>query len=125
MLSFPALCYNVNIFSCRDWSELRSIFSGLFRGGSRHVDYADFLWAWHVINTRSVYYTHPVAAEGEPELSALVSSQGDRGDNEDNFALAPYLDLLNHTDTAQVSYGNWATLSSFAESLICIIPVTF
>lgn len=24
-------------------------------------------------------------------------------DNEDNFALAPYLDLLNHTDTAQVA----------------------
>ena len=116
MLGFPALFYKVKLsFSCRGWSELGSIFSGLFRGGSRHVDYADFLWAWHVINTRSVYYTHPVAAEGESELSALVSSQGDRGDNEDNFALAPYLDLLNHTDTAQVSYGNRATLFSYVK----------
>lgn len=115
MLGFPTLFHKVKLnFSCRGWSELQSIFSGLFRGSSRHVDYADFLWAWHVINTRSVYYTHPVAAaEGESELSALVSSQGDRGDNEDNFALAPYLDLLNHTDTAQVSYGNRVTLSSY------------
>ena len=79
----------------RSWSELQALFSDLF--SSSHVVFRDFMWAWHVINTRSVYYTHP--AEDEVSMSGLILT--DR-DNEDNFALAPYLDLLNHTDTAQV-----------------------
>uniref|UniRef100_UPI00358F344B SET domain-containing protein 4 isoform X2 n=1 Tax=Myxine glutinosa TaxID=7769 RepID=UPI00358F344B len=51
-----------------------------------------FLWAWGTVNTRSVYM-HPHPA---PFLAG-----GTTGD----FALAPLLDLLNHSPTVQVSAG--------------------
>ena len=54
----------------------------------------EFKWAWFVINTRSVYkannlHTFP---------AGTASLQTDEA-----YALAPVLDLLNHTDTAEVS----------------------
>lgn len=48
-----------------------------------------YVWAWSVVNTRCVYMKQP--------LSPHVSQ-----DEEDHFALAPYLDLLNHSSKAQV-----------------------
>ena len=49
-----------------------------------------FTWAWYVINTRSVYYKRPTCKFLSP-------------DEEDHLALAPFLDLLNHSATANVS----------------------
>lgn len=50
----------------------------------------DVRWAWSTVNTRSVYLetaSHPLLLL-DPE--------------ESNVALAPFLDLLNHSDSAQV-----------------------
>jgi len=53
--------------------------------------YTECLWAWHVVNTRSVY------------SKRLPPNSRVRG--EDNYALAPYLDMLNHTYTARVGFN--------------------
>ncbi|XP_063067853.1 SET domain-containing protein 4 [Engraulis encrasicolus] len=48
-------------------------------------------WAWCSVNTRTVYMTHPQS----PHLSM----------EKNNYALAPYLDLLNHSPQVQVTAG--------------------
>ncbi|RUS86090.1 hypothetical protein EGW08_006110, partial [Elysia chlorotica] len=48
-------------------------------------------WAWATVDTRSVY----LCTEPHPALAL--------DPEESNVALAPFLDLLNHTDTAQVT----------------------
>ncbi|XP_033002879.1 SET domain-containing protein 4 isoform X1 [Lacerta agilis] len=51
-------------------------------------NYSAFRWAWCTVNTRTVYMKH---------------SQGDCFSMESNtYALAPYLDLLNHNPAVQV-----------------------
>ncbi|XP_060090261.1 SET domain-containing protein 4 [Heteronotia binoei] len=51
-------------------------------------NYSTFKWAWCTINTRTVYMKH---------------SQKECFSREpDNYALAPYLDLLNHSPSVQV-----------------------
>ncbi|CAL1544509.1 unnamed protein product [Lymnaea stagnalis] len=57
------------------------------------VDLADIMWAWSTIETRSVYL------ETTPHSFLKVDP------DESHVALAPYLDLLNHKDTAQMSAG--------------------
>ena len=52
-----------------------------------------FVWAWYVINTRSVYYKRQTCQFLSP-------------DEEDHLALAPFLDLLNHSASANVSAVN-------------------
>ena len=54
------------------------------------LTYRTFLWAWYVINTRSVYF--------ERDKSKYLSEI-----EEDHLALAPFLDLLNHSTEANVS----------------------
>ena len=61
------------------------------------LTFDEFRWAWYVVNTRSVYKAnnlHTFPAGG-------ISLQTDEA-----YALAPVLDLLNHTDTAEVSHCN-------------------
>nr|XP_022292538.1 SET domain-containing protein 4-like [Crassostrea virginica] len=53
--------------------------------------YEDFVWAWFCVNSRSVYY--------RSAGSEFVREDGN------NLALAPYLDLLNHSGGAQVEAG--------------------
>ncbi|XP_003229810.2 SET domain-containing protein 4 isoform X1 [Anolis carolinensis] len=54
-------------------------------------NYQAFKWAWCTINTRTVYMKH---------------SQRDCFSRDtDTYALAPYLDLLNHNPTVQVKAG--------------------
>ncbi|XP_074662352.1 SET domain-containing protein 4-like [Tubulanus polymorphus] len=50
--------------------------------------YDDYLWAWHVVNTRCVY----MLQEKSPYLTNDV----------DHYALAPFLDLLNHSAAVKV-----------------------
>ena len=52
-------------------------------------DFKSFLWAWFVINSRSVYMEQP------------ASDSLDCREKND-FALAPFLDLLNHSPAAEV-----------------------
>uniref|UniRef100_A0A8D0ECU9 SET domain-containing protein 4 n=1 Tax=Salvator merianae TaxID=96440 RepID=A0A8D0ECU9_SALMN len=54
-------------------------------------NYNAFRWAWCTINTRTVYMKHP--------QKACLSREPD------TYALAPYLDLLNHNPAAQVEAG--------------------
>ncbi|XP_024417211.2 SET domain-containing protein 4 isoform X2 [Desmodus rotundus] len=51
--------------------------------------YSAFLWAWGTVNTRAVYLAHARRQCFSAEL--------------DTCALAPYLDLLNHSPAAQVN----------------------
>ena len=53
--------------------------------------YDSFRWAWSVVNTRSVY----LQTQQTPLLKFTPSG-------ETNLALAPFLDLFNHSDSAQV-----------------------
>lgn len=50
-------------------------------------------WAWSTVNTRSVY----LETSPHPAL--------DLQQEESNVALAPFLDLLNHTDSAEITAG--------------------
>lgn len=51
----------------------------------------DVKWAWFTVNTRAVYLKNE-----SPDPILL---------DDDKYALAPYLDLLNHTPNAQVTTG--------------------
>ena len=53
--------------------------------------YDAFRWAWSAVNTRCVYMKQPP----NPHLST----------DEDHYALAPFLDLLNHSPHVQVNLG--------------------
>ncbi|XP_041463204.1 SET domain-containing protein 4-like isoform X2 [Lytechinus variegatus] len=55
-------------------------------------DFGSFLWAWFVINSRSVYMEPSGCETFDPK-------------SKDDFALAPFLDLLNHSPGAEVSAG--------------------
>lgn len=54
------------------------------------LTYKDFRWAWYVVNTRSVYFD-----AGKSEYLCA--------EEPDNMALAPFLDLLNHSPEVTVS----------------------
>ncbi|XP_069492226.1 SET domain-containing protein 4 isoform X2 [Ambystoma mexicanum] len=55
----------------------------------RILNYEALLWAWCTVNTRTVYMKHPHREWFSKEV--------------DLYALAPYLDLLNHSPTVQVN----------------------
>ncbi|XP_036896501.1 SET domain-containing protein 4 isoform X2 [Sturnira hondurensis] len=75
------------------FASSRGFFSSLQPLFSEAVEsifsYSAFLWAWGTVNTRAVYLAHG----RRPCLSA----------EPDTCALAPYLDLLNHSPTVQVN----------------------
>ena len=54
------------------------------------MNYSRYVWAWSAVNTRCMYMKQPT--------SEYISTE-----EEDHYALAPYLDLLNHSSNAQVS----------------------
>lgn len=58
-----------------------------------NLTFDEFKWAWFVVNTRSVYK----AGEVVTSMVAMGTLQ-----TENAYALAPVLDLLNHTDTVEV-----------------------
>ena len=53
------------------------------------MNYNNYVWAWSAVNTRCVYMKQPA--------SEYISQE-----EENHYALAPYLDLLNHSSDAQV-----------------------
>ena len=67
------------IFTREKWKECSDI-----------LTYEDFRWAWYVVNSRSVHY--------EAGRSEYLCA-----DEPNNMALAPYLDLLNHSPEVTVS----------------------
>ncbi|KAL4233758.1 SET domain-containing protein 4 [Mactra antiquata] len=71
----------VKHYSKYHWTELYDI-----------LTYDLYIWSWYVINSRSVYY--------QSNHSKYLST-----DEPDNIALAPYLDLLNHSSQANVKAG--------------------
>ncbi|XP_067951069.1 SET domain-containing protein 4-like isoform X2 [Watersipora subatra] len=72
------------------YEEVKNIFARVIGD----VSYTEFLWAWHVTNTRCVFMN-------QPTLSDVRTTPDDL----DNFALAPFLDLLNHSPNAMAEYG--------------------
>ncbi|XP_035825655.1 SET domain-containing protein 4 [Aplysia californica] len=83
--------------SCRRFrsacEKIMSFVKGDMSGQLPIFTVTDLRWAWSAVNTRSVYLrTHPHPA-------VLLDPQ------ESHMALAPFLDLLNHTDSAQITAG--------------------
>ncbi|XP_008515076.1 SET domain-containing protein 4 isoform X4 [Equus przewalskii] len=75
--------------SSRDFfSSLRPLFSEAVES---IFSYSAFLWAWCTVNTRAVYM--------KPRRRRCFSAEPD------TYALAPYLDLLNHSPDVQVQAG--------------------
>ncbi|XP_024152515.1 SET domain-containing protein 4 [Oryzias melastigma] len=68
----------------------RSLQPVLTRPAEEVLTYEALRWAWCSINTRSVFMT--------PPSSSFLSGP-------DNYALAPFLDLLNHRPDVQVKAG--------------------
>ena len=62
-----------------------------------------FAWAWSSVNTRCVFMRH--------KQTSHLSNE------EDNYALAPFLDLLNHSATVQVGY--WTPIDHSTTVQVC------
>jgi hypothetical protein len=60
-----------------------------------------FEWAWFTVNTRAVY----LAADPRESQSSKNSWGSDKWQAEDSLALAPFLDLLNHSGDVTVQAG--------------------
>ena len=60
----------------------------------------DFAWAWFTVNTRAVYFK--TSSTENPNAQLLdINSTGDH----ENLALAPFLDMFNHSSMASVEAG--------------------
>lgn len=68
---------NVRQFMCECWKEIQPLLSR-----------PDFLWSWYTVNTKSVYLELPPSSHLQAKDQCM--------------ALAPVLDLLNHSPYAQV-----------------------
>lgn len=81
-------CVQELFTSSRDFfSSLQPLFSEAVES---IFSYSAFLWAWGTVNTRAVYLAH--------------ARRQCFSEEPDTCALAPYLDLLNHSPAAQVRY---------------------
>ena len=80
------------------YKELKEFFarhiSALDKNFVEFFTFEEFRWAWCVVNTRSVY---------KPDITNTDKAGMAAPRTDDNYALAPILDLLNHTDVAEVS----------------------
>lgn len=74
------------------YSELKPLLQELDSAEAARFTFEEFRWAWAVVNTRSVY----VEAGHQVPMGVIRSRE------QDDCALAPVLDLLNHSDAAQV-----------------------
>ena len=74
------------------YSELRGLLGEMDAELAARFPFEEFRWAWAVVNTRSVYME---------DVNAVPV--GVYGGEQDTCALAPVLDLLNHSDTAKVT----------------------
>ncbi|VDO30409.1 unnamed protein product [Haemonchus placei] len=64
------------------WRRINEVFP--------NISHEKFLWAWHVVNTRCIY------VENKPHAS-VDNSLGD------TLAVVPFVDMLNHDPSAQVT----------------------
>lgn len=69
--------------------NIKKLFCKTLERNTLYID--DIKWAWFTVNTRAVYL------KNESPDPILI--------DDDIYALAPYLDLLNHTPSAQVTTG--------------------
>ena len=80
------------------YKELKEFFarhiSALDKNFVKFFTFEEFRWAWCVVNTRSVY---------KPDITNTDKAGMAAPWTDDSYALAPILDLLNHTDVAEVS----------------------
>ncbi|XP_071113337.1 SET domain-containing protein 4-like [Haliotis cracherodii] len=87
---------NVYLKSNTEQTRVQDIFENIRDFLRKHcsdydiLTYEKFRWAWCVVNTRSVY------------VKTLESPYLSKTDSETNVALAPYLDLLNHSAEAKM-----------------------
>ena len=59
----------------------------------------EYAWAWFTVNTRAVYF------KDSNYQKYPNTCQVDLGDDHENLALAPFLDLFNHSSKADVEAG--------------------
>ncbi|CAL4119849.1 unnamed protein product [Meganyctiphanes norvegica] len=72
--------------------NFKFVWEELLGNKSMKVQRSDIIWGWFTVNTRAVYLENEC-------LSCDILN------DKDVYALAPYLDLLNHTHTAEVTAG--------------------
>ncbi|XP_053312824.1 SET domain-containing protein 4 [Spea bombifrons] len=77
--------YDLYVSSAPFFKSLQSLFH---ENVENILTYDAFWWAWCTVNTRTVYMNHP-------QRDCFSAEQ-------DVYALAPYLDLLNHSPNVQV-----------------------
>nr|XP_006820034.1 PREDICTED: SET domain-containing protein 4-like [Saccoglossus kowalevskii] len=96
-------CEKINT-AYRELKNLFSILESTFVSFKGIFEYSAFRWAWCTVNTRSVY----MLQEQNPHLSI----------ERDHYALAPFLDLLNHTNTVEVK-ASYNPVSKCYEIFTC------
>lgn len=73
--------------------KMRSFLKTFYENSQPIENITDIRWAWSTVNTRSVYMLN----QPHPCVNLEPS--------ESHMALAPFLDMLNHSDSAQISAG--------------------
>lgn len=83
------------------WKSFTKI-SSLVKKYSHHIDINpdEYAWAWFSVNTRAVYFK-----TSNNTQQGIDAHQIDLDDDHDNLALAPFLDLFNHSSMANVEAG--------------------
>jgi len=81
------------------WNSFSKISSLVKKSNKIEVDLEEFSWAWFTVNTRAVYF------KDSDSKHYLDTYQIALDDDQANLALAPFLDLFNHSSKASVEAG--------------------
>ncbi|KAJ2610492.1 hypothetical protein H4S08_003587 [Coemansia sp. RSA 1365] len=96
----------------RDWTQTRTILSNIV--GPQLTDWRQYVWAWLVVGTRCIHLGSPKSLTRSQQLEGLLDSSILKPIScQDSIALAPVLDLLNHSHSAEVSTGFDSTTRQF------------
>ncbi|PIA13985.1 SET domain-containing protein [Coemansia reversa NRRL 1564] len=105
-----------NLFS--DWTQTRAVIGNLV--GPQLTDWRRYVWSWLVVGTRCIHLGSPTSLKSSQRSEGLLDSSILKPIScQDSIALAPVLDLLNHSHTAEVSTGFESTTRQFVITTHC------
>ena len=82
------------------WKSFTKTSSLVKKYSNIELNHDEYAWAWFTVNTRAVYFKTSNSTQ-----NGLDAHQTDLGDDQENLALAPFLDLFNHSSMANVEAG--------------------
>merc|ERR550532_903808 len=82
------------------WKSFTKTSSLVKKYSNIELNHDEYAWAWFTVNTRAVYFK-----TSNSKQNGLDAHQTDLGDDQENLALAPFLDLFNHSSMANVEAG--------------------